>query len=260
MTLFKCMRSVMKAPTKIVITGASSGIGEALAYCYAAPGTMLAITGRNEERLENVAAACRNRGAAVTAETVDVADRAAMARWIAQVDVEHPIDLVIANAGVDGSAYDGDERYYAIFEINLGGVLNTVLPAIALMQPRRRGQLAIVSSLAGFRGLPGAVAYSASKAGVRSLGEGLRGRLRADGIDVSVICPGFVTSRITASNTFPMPLLWPAPRAARYIRHGLARNKGRIAFPKILYALVWAMGLLPQPLLDALLARAPRKL
>jgi short-subunit dehydrogenase len=249
----------MRDPKRILITGASSGIGAALARAYAAPGVSLALGGRDTARLEAVAADCRAAGAEVRPRPVDVADRAAMTAWIATEEQAGPLDLVIANAGIDGSRLAGDERYYGVFEVNVGGVLNTVLPALSAMAARRRGQIALVSSLAGLRGMPGSVAYSASKAAVRSLGEGLRGRYRGQGVAVNVICPGFVESRITADNRFPMPFLWPADKAAQRIKAGLARDQGRIAFPWPMYAAAWLLNLLPQPLCDRLLARTPRK-
>ncbi|MDP6344728.1 MAG: SDR family NAD(P)-dependent oxidoreductase [Alphaproteobacteria bacterium] len=249
----------MRDPETILITGASSGIGAALARAYAGRCRLLALTGRDAGRLAAVAADCRAAGAEVVDETVDVVDRRRMADLIGRIDERAPIDLVVANAGIDGAALAGDERFYGTMEVNLIGVLNTVLPAISPMQRRGRGQIAVISSLAGYRGMPGAVAYGASKAAVRSLGEGLRGRLAASGIAVSVVTPGFVESRITASNTFPMPFQWSAERAAERIRRDLARNRGRIAFPWPLYAGVWLLNVLPSALADAITARSPRK-
>jgi short-subunit dehydrogenase len=127
------------------------------------------------------------------------------------------------------------------------------------MRPRRRGQVAIMASLAAFRGFPGAPAYCASKAAVRVWGESLRADLAAEGIGVSVICPGFVKSPMTAVNRFPMPFLVETDRAAETIRRGLARGKARIAFPWPLYALVWTLAALPPGLTDRLLGGLPRK-
>ena len=254
----------MKTPRSILITGASSGIGAALALEYAAPGIRLALGGRDDARLRAVAADCRTRGAAVEATTVDVTDRTAMRDWIAAADAAAPLDLVVANAGISGGTGglrhgEPEAQARAIFDTNLGGVLNTVHPAIDAMRPRRHGQIAVVASLAGFRGMPGAPAYSASKAAARTYGEALRGVLRPHGIAVSVVCPGFVRSRMTAANRYSMPFLMDAEKAARIIRRGLAADKGRIAFPWPTYAVSWLFGALPPALVDPLLRKLPRK-
>ena len=249
------------SPRSILITGASNGIGAALATGYAAPGVFLALAGRNADRLEAVARQCRQRGADVAVKTIEVVDRAAMAAWIEGVDDAHPLDLVIANAGISaGTARSTDpvEKVREIFAVNVDGLLNTLDPAIARMRPRRRGQLAVVSSIAGFRGLPGTTAYAASKAAVRSYGEGLRGSLWEDGIGVSVICPGFVVSGMTAVNPFRMPFIMGADKAAGIIRRGLARDKARIAFPWPMYVVVWLMSVLPPAWTDPLFRRLPR--
>ena len=127
------------------------------------------------------------------------------------------------------------------------------------MQERRHGQIAIMSSLAAFRGLPVSPAYCASKAAVKAWGEGLRVRYARDGVRISVICPGFVESRMTADNPFPMPLLMHGDRAAVIIQRGLARNRGRIAFPFGTYAVSWLLDLLPINLSDRLVRNLPEK-
>jgi short-subunit dehydrogenase len=252
----------MAAPRSILITGASSGIGAALAFHYARPGTALTLSGRDEVRLQEIAAACGGRGATVRADAIDVTDAAAMAAWIGDSDNADPLDLIVANAGVSGGtarATESEAQVRRIFAVNLDGVLNTVLPAIPRLQARRRGQIALMSSLAAFRGFPGAPAYSGSKAAVRIWGEGLRGDLAAHGVGVSVICPGFVISRMSAGNDFRMPLLMGAEKAARIIASGLERNRARIAFPWPLAAAVWLLATLPPSWMDARLARLPRK-
>jgi len=209
-----------------------------------------------------VAARCMERGATVRAAVVDVADRAAMADWLALVDRATPIDLCIANAGISGGTGrrgESEEQARRIFSVNVDGVLNTIHPLIGPMTERGRGQLALVSSLAGFRGYPGAPAYCASKAAVKSYGESLRLDLRGAGIEVSVICPGFVKSRITDRNRFPMPFLMNADRAAWIIKRGLERNRGRIAFPLPTYLMAWTIAVLPSALADMLLAHTPAK-
>lgn len=253
----------MRDPRSILITGASSGIGEALALAYAGPGVFLALLGRDQERLARVAKACRQKGAESLSECRDVTDAAGLAGWLSQVDASHPLDLIIANAGVSAGTARGledDAQTRRLFAINVDGVFNTVLPLIPAMVSRRRGQIAIMSSLASFRGLPGAPAYCASKAAVRVWGEAMRAELAPRGVEVSVICPGFVVSRMTASNPFHMPMLMTADKTASYIKRGLARNRGRIAFPWPMYLATRLMAALPDFLIDPLLQRAPRKI
>ena len=249
------------ANRSILITGASSGIGAALAIEYAGEGVFLALTGRNTDRLDKVAKACIDRGAEVAVKAIDILDRDAVETWIAEIDETHPIDLLVANAGISSGTAQSKERIEKvreIFAVNLDGVLNTVLPAIPHMQSRGTGQIAIMSSIAGFRGLPGTSAYAASKAAVKSYGEGLRGQLWADGIRVNVICPGYVVSAMTDTNQFPMPLIIPADKAARIIRRGLESNKSRIAFPWPMHFIVWLMGALPISWTDPLFRRLPK--
>lgn len=252
----------MREPRHILITGASSGLGEALAKAYARAGVRLALGGRNRERLEAVAAGCRASGAEVTTGVLDVTDAAGLAAWIEREDRIAPLDLIIANAGASagtGSGGETAEQARRIFAVNLDGVVNTLQPAIRLMAARGHGQLALMSSLASFRGFPGAPAYCASKAAVRVYGEALRGALARHGIAVSVICPGFVRTPMTAVNKFPMPFLMKADRAAAIIRRGLARRKARIAFPRRLYAMTWLLAALPPGVTDHWLATLPEK-
>ena len=227
----------MRDPRSILITGASSGIGAALARAYAAPGATLHLSGRDAARTAAIAEACRALGAYADGRALDIADRATTAAWVEACDNAAPVDLVIANAGVSSATSGAAEGEVArrIIATNVDGVLNTVQPLIPRFRERRRGQVAIVSSLAAFRGYRGGAAYCASKAAVRAWGEGLRGDLAEYGVEVSVICPGFVTTRMTAGNAHPMPLLMSAERAACIIKTGLARDKARIAFPLPMY-------------------------
>ncbi len=256
----------MENPRSILITGASSGIGAALARAYAAPGATLALCARNAGRLDKVARSCEEKGAEVRATVVDVTDLNACARWIEDADAGAPLDLVVANAGVSAGTSGGAgffeetaETVRRIFAINVDGMLNTVLPVVALMRERGRGQIAIVSSLAAFVGSPGAAAYCATKAAGRIYGEALRSELRDDGIEVSVVCPGFVHTPLTAKNDFYMPLVMDADKAARLIQRGLWHNRARIAFPWPMYALAWLGAALPPGVTDQLLRRLPRK-
>ena len=183
-------------------------------------------------------------------------------RWLEEIDEHSPIDVVIANAGISagtGIHGEGNDQVRAIFSTNIGGVLNTIQPLLPRMMARRRGQVALMSSLAGFRGLPSCPAYSASKACVRTYGEGLRGWLGAHGVEVSVICPGYIKTPMTAINNYPMPFMMEAEKAARIIAEGLAKNKGRIAFPLALYVPLWLLTLLSPMITDPLVARLPAK-
>jgi short-subunit dehydrogenase len=252
----------MRDPRAILITGASSGLGAALARAYATSGVTLALSGRDSGRLARTAETCRLQGASVHSAIVDVGDAAATARWIDEIDDAHKLDLVIANAGISGGTGSGgesDEQTREIFKINVDGVVNTALPALTRMAARGKGQVAIMSSLAGFRGLPGAPAYCASKAAVRIWGEALRGEYASRGVHVNVICPGYVETPMTSVNKFPMPFLMPPDRAAQIMKRGLARNKARIAYPWPMYALVRLIAALPQAVMDPLVARLPKK-
>lgn len=253
------------SPRSVLITGASSGIGAALAETHAAPGVCLALTGRDGDRLEAVVARCRARGADARGRVVDVADRHAMTELIGALDSERPLDLVYANAGIGPSTSEGGGRptdeavVRRVFAVNLDGVLNTVLPAAALMKPRRRGQIALMSSLAAYTPLPGIGGYAATKAAVKSFGEGLRAELRPHGVAVTVICPGYVRSRLTANGPRVQPFVMEAEAAAALIKRRLARDPAVIAFPWPLHALTWLVGALPAGLRQPLLGLAVPK-
>jgi short-subunit dehydrogenase len=252
----------MKAPKNIIITGASSGLGAALAKYYAASGITLYLQGRDVQRLELVAQACRKQGAVVVCEILDITDAQSVSQWLTTIDGATPIDLIIANAGISaGTGGDGEsaEQVRRIFATNIDGVINTVQPLISSMAARKSGQIAIISSLAGIRGLPSSPAYSASKACVRYYGEGLRGALKKSGVQVSVVCPGYIKTPMTEVNNFPMPFIMTPEKAAAIIARGLAKNKSRIAFPLTLYLPLWWLACLPVRLTDPFFAALPAK-
>lgn len=242
-------------PETVLITGASSGIGRSLALNYAAAGRRLVLQGRDRARLDAVAADCERAGADVSADIVDVTDRDGMAAWIERANAKKPLDLVIANAGVSGRSLGDPDPLRTMFRVNVDGVFNTIQPVLPLMQAQARGHIAIMSSLAAFRGTPSAPGYTATKAAVRLYGEGLRGLLMKDDVAVSVICPGFVKTPLTDANAFPMPFLMSPERAAEIIRRGLDRQAARIAFPLRLYAIVRLVAALPPAWIDPLLQR-----
>ena len=252
----------MKNPQRILITGANSGIGEAIALEYAVEGVFLAISGRDADRLEATAKALRDKGAEVDAKLIDVTDEAGMAAWIKYVSQAGALDLVIANAGVGigvGAKMNLHDVAKKTFDVNVTGVFNTVHPAIDVMKKQGFGQIAIVSSIAGFLGLPGNPAYSASKNAVRAYGESLRGTYAHRNIEVNVICPGYVESRMTAPNKHPMPFLMTSDKAAKIIVKGLAKNKARIAFPFPTFGMIRTLQALPYFIADRLLRSGPKK-
>lgn len=255
-------------PCRILITGASSGIGAALAETYAAAGVTLHLGGRDGSRLEAVAMRCRGRGAVTEARVQDVTDAPGMARWIADAFSAGPLDLVIANAGISGEGAIGPGaepgepgQAGTILATNLIGVINTVYPALERMldptapPPAAQPQIAIMSSLAGFRGMPTAPAYCSSKAALVTFADTLRCAVARRGIAVSVICPGFIETPMTAANDFPMPFLMTGERAARIIRRGLERRRTRITFPRRLAAALWLFNAMPRALSDRVLGR-----
>jgi short-subunit dehydrogenase len=247
-------------PRSIVITGGSAGLGRALARCYAAPHVTLGLIGRDLERLESAAAECRARGARVVTGCVNVRDSAAIEQWLFDFDDQHPIDLLIANAGIASTLRSVDDwedagRTVAVVDTNLYGALNTVLPVVERMRTRKGGQLAVVSSLAALRGMAISPAYCVSKAALVAYCDSVRPILASDGIGVTVVMPGFV--RTAMSDIFPgrKPFMWSADKAALYIRKHLARRRGEIAFPFSLALGMKLLRLLPATLADAILGR-----
>lgn len=225
-----------KTPKSIVITGASSGIGRALALLLAAPGVSLGLLGRQELKLNEVGSLCRAKGALVETGQIDVADATGLKLWFKGFDELHPIDWVLANAGVTGSIGPGGSleplvEANALLISNLNGVVNTLYAALPLLRERGHGQIGLMSSLAAWRGMALTPAYSASKAGIKAYGEALRDLLAPEGIGVSVICPGFVDTPM--SDRFPRrrPGMISAELAATKIVAGMGANKAYVAFP-----------------------------
>jgi short-subunit dehydrogenase len=251
--------------TDVAITGASSGLGRALAEACAAPGVTLHLSGRDPARLGAAAEACRARGAAVRDAVLDVTDAAATAAWIAAAG---RLDLVIANAGVSGGTGGATEpaaQVQRIFATNVTGVLNTALPAIEAMaaQPRGpdgvRGRVAVIASIAAFVAAPGAPAYCASKSAVQRWAEALDGAERARGVRLHAVCPGYIRTPMTARNPFPMPFLMEAEDAARRTLRGIARGRLRVAYPLPLYLAARLVGALPPGWRNRLFLQAPAK-
>jgi short-subunit dehydrogenase len=255
----------MKNLQTVLITGASSGLGWALALGYAEPGRTLFVSGRDQKRLQELSLAIEKKGARAETQVIDVVDAAAMKAWVeSSFRNAGGIDLLIANAGISGGTkgtmgVESASQARAIFETNVIGKLNTVLPVIPLMIERGRGQIGLMASLAGFRGLPTTPSYSASKGAVRLYAEGLRGNLQKHGIKVSAICPGYIRTPLTAANSYYMPGLMSAEKAAQKIMVGLESNKARIAFPCGMFSLVWLLSVLPPSWTDWFMAKLPSK-
>jgi short-subunit dehydrogenase len=244
----------------IVITGASRGIGYALAIAYARDGATLGLIGRDAARLDACAAVCRARGARVVTGRLDVNDASAMQHWLDRFDDAYPIDLLIANAGVAStlasfSDWEGRERMASIVNTNFFGAMHTVLPVIDRMRVRRQGHIVLVSSLAALRGMAISPAYCASKAALKSWGDSVRPVLARDGIQLSVVLPGFVKTAM--SDVFPgdKPFLWSADKAANLICRKLAARRTEIAFPDHLAFGMRMLSLLPASIADRILGR-----
>ncbi|MEN2472025.1 SDR family NAD(P)-dependent oxidoreductase [Burkholderia sp. GS2Y] len=244
----------------VVVTGAGAGLGRALALAYAEAGVVLGIIGRDVSRLNVTAHDCSARGAEVLIGQVDVRDASAMQAWLWQFDDVYPIDLLIANAGVastiaDASDWENLERTARVIDTNLYGALHTVLPVVDRMRARRRGRIAMVSSIAALRGMAISPAYCASKAAIKAYGDSVRPLLARDGVGVTVILPGFVKTAM--SDVFPgdKPFLWSAERSAAYIRRRLDSGRSEIAFPGLLAFGMRLLPLLPVALADAILDR-----
>lgn len=245
----------------VLITGASSGIGEALAIYYAKNGAQnLFICGRNAERLNNVKEQCESFGAKVYAEILDVSEREKVYSWIENSEQIAHLNIVFANAGVS-TGEETPQNIFNTFEINVMGTLNTITPVVEIFKKRKDKDKTIVitASIAGYHGLPACPSYSASKACLKAYGEALRGSLAEYNIKVCVICPGFVKSRITDKNTCPMPFFMQADKAAEIIAERVEKNVGLIAFPWPMRLAVWGLSILPNVISDFIYARLPHK-
>lgn len=244
----------------ILITGASSGIGEALSLRYAKKDVRLILFGRNRERLDLVAKKASDLGAATILVNEDIRNISAIEDTIKKIDLAYPIDLSILNAGI--SNYGEPEtldRIQPLFDVNVQGLLNMLIPILRCYESRGHGQIALMSSLASFKGFRGKSAYCASKAAVRILGEGLRESYASQGIKISVLCPGFVKTPLTDKNKFRMPFLISADQAAKRIQRGLEKNKARVSFPLPLAIAAWFMSALSPALSERISRLLPYK-
>ncbi|PMS20172.1 short-chain dehydrogenase [Trinickia dabaoshanensis] len=251
----------MNSPSKVFITGASSGIGLALAEQYARQGATLGLVARRLDALAELAR--RFPQVSISTYSADVRDTQALAHAAAQFIGEHGLpDIVIANAGISkgvATGYGDLETFREVMDVNCFGMAATFEPFVRAMTEARRGTLVGIASVAGVRGLPGSGAYSASKAAALTYLESLRVEMRPFGVAVVTIAPGYIRTPMTAHNPYRMPFLMDAERFAQKAAAAIAR-KTRFA------VLPWPMGIvavllrcLPRWLYDRLFEKAPRK-
>lgn len=236
-------------PQSVLITGATGGIGRALAVAYAQPGVRLVLQGRNADILAGVQQACEQVGAVVETVVFDLKDAEGWREWLLAYCAQQPLDLVVVNAGVNinhglDNAGEQWEQVQQLLAVNVSAVFATVHGVLPMMRARGQGQIALLSSLAAHRGLAVTPSYSASKAAVKVYGEGMRDWLAPQGIQVNVIMPGYVTSPMCEAMPGPKPFLWAAPKAAAHIKKRLAKNTPRISFPFPLNFGTWGLSVL----------------
>jgi len=252
---------VTTAPSRVFITGASSGIGEALARHYAARGATLGLFARREAELARVTGALEGRAAVYAG---DVRDAAALAAAASDFTARHGLpDIVIANAGVSRGTLTEHPQdlvaFRAVFDTNVMGMVNTFAPFAAAMRDARHGTLVGIASVAGIRGLAGSGAYSASKAAAATYLESLRLEMRGAGVAVVTICPGYVATPMTSRNPYRMPFLMQPDVAAAKIARAIARRRRYYVLPWQMALVGRALRALPRPLYDAMFAHAARK-
>jgi len=242
---------------RILITGASSGIGAALAQAYAAPNRHLVLLGRNATRLDAVASIARERGAHADIHLVDVADTSALGELVTSIDEAHPLDTVVANAGIGGRASlagpsgEPPEASLAIFATNVMGAIATVAPLIPRFVARRKGRIGLTGSIAGLLPLPASPSYSASKAAIHAYARALRPLLRPAGVTLTLLVPGFVDTPMSQSLD-RRPFLWTPERAARRMMSAIDGGKATAVFPWALALGARAGNLLPASVLARL--------
>ena len=246
---------------KVFLTGASSGIGEALARHYAGRGATVGLVARRRAMLEALAAGLPSPS---TIHEADVRDAQAMRAAAADFIVRHGLpDLVIANAGVSHGTlteYEGDaDVFRQILEINVLGLVHAFQPFVGPMREAGRGTLVVVASVAGYRGLPGAGAYSASKAAAIRYSEALRVELRGTGVRVVTICPGYIATPMTAKNPYPMPFIIAADDFARRFARAIDSGRGYAVIPWQMAIVAKLLAILPDALFDRIFSRAGRK-
>ena len=245
----------------IFLTGASSGIGEALALYFAKRGAVLGLLARRSDLLEDLKARCESKGATARVFPADARDPEAVANAARAFRDEFGfIDIMIANAGVSGKSRETRElqpqAVKEVIDINLMGAVNAVHAVLPEMLERGSGHLVAISSLAGFRGLPRSAAYSASKAAMTAFFESVRLDVAARGIDVTIIQPGFIRTPLTAGREAKMPFLMFLDESIPHFIRAIERKKRFAAFPWQLATVVRLGRVMPAWLYDRIAGRA----
>lgn len=246
---------------RVFVTGASSGIGEALALALAKKGANLGLLARREELLHKLSRDCEKVGGTARTFAVDVTDQDAVQLAIDEFvhEFDH-IDILIANAGVGGNNRETRSlqplAVKKVIDINLLGAVNSVYAALPAMLKRGSGHLVAISSLAGFRGLPKSAAYSASKAGMTAFFESVRLDVKHQGVDVTIIQPGFIKTPLTDGRHAKMPFLMELNDAVPLVIRAIEKRKRFAAFPWQLATIVRAGRLMPSWLYDRIATRA----
>jgi short-subunit dehydrogenase len=251
----------MSSPLKVFITGASSGIGEALAADYARRGAILGLVARRGDAL--AAFQQSHPQNTISVYSVDVRDAEALAQAAQQFIAEHGCpDIVIANAGISRGAVTGHgdlQTFRDVMDINYFGMVATFEPFAQAMVDARKGALVGIASVAGVRGLPGSGAYSASKSAAAKYLEALRVEMRPFGVSVVTIAPGYIRTAMTAHNPYSMPFLMDADRFAAKVADAIARKKRFATFPWQMRLVSMLLHVAPRWLYDAVFEKAPRK-
>jgi len=241
------------------ITGASTGIGYALAQQISAPNMTIAVSARSKDKLAEL----ESQSDSFVAYPVDVSDAKAVADSVDNIEQRHgPIDLAVLNAGTWSmiSARDFDlETIRRGFEVNYMGVMNALHAVLPGMLARKKGHIAITASVAGYRGLPGAIAYSPTKAALINLAEILHAELSPQGITISLVNPGFVDTPMTQDNPFPMPQIITSKQAATRMLEGLKKQKFEINFPYRFTLMMKLLRILPDTVFFWLMRRLTGK-
>lgn len=250
-----------KSCLKVVITGASSGIGLALSRHYLERGAVVAAFARRADLLRSLAEEFPNQ---VCCYALDVRDAAAIRQAAGEFTARFGVaDVVIANAGVSVGTlteYAEDiDAFTKVMDINVLGMVKTFQPFVELMRESRSGTLVGIASVAGFRGLPGAGAYSASKSAAITYLESLRVELHGSGVRVVTICPGYIKTAMTAVNPYPMPFIMEADEAARRMVRTIERQTAFSVIPWQMEIVGWLLNRLPCWIYDRIFARAPHK-